>query len=157
MAQACQRPLRAPGFKDGPGTTGAYVDVTSTATATTHANFTVTWTLDKSVVRTITDNGAAKYQVCLGAVHLDDYSNTAPGFPTSTGGTATPVVSAFPNPNGTVNGSPFVWYYWGLLPACTSKTPTNPCILPRQKKNGSLVISYVVQYPVGSGHPHLGP
>jgi hypothetical protein len=133
-------------FSQAPSTTGAVIETTATV-----SRFDVTWTLAKKFVKTTADNGAAKYNICLGALHLLDKSNTAQGFPKLGGNFATPV----PEPNL----GPNIYLYWGLLPDCprTIVATTGPCIVSRTKTTGGdMVVKFIAQYPWDL-IPHLGP
>jgi hypothetical protein len=134
-----------PGFTPGPGVVGTYVNLTPSGSSTT-PSVTVNWLIDQAVVTLFSNNGAGKYNICLGAVNTNDPQGTGSGFPTKGGGTATPVFDP-------VFG---VAFFYGLLPDCSGNgTPVNPCILSANKlQNGDVSIVYVVPYPwIGSFDP----
>ena len=135
-----------PGFTDAPGGDAGRIDVNSLnsltggfAAPTLH----FTWRLDKSIVQQLPDNGASHYRVCLGAVWLS--ANPVVPFPTRGGGTATPV---FDSTFG-------VTVYWGILPDCTSNTPSQPCVQSVKKNGGDEIVAFDVPSPWDPA-PHTG-
>jgi hypothetical protein len=106
-------------------------------------DFTVTWTLDKSIVQQVPNNGASQFNICLGAENLNDPSgaNTT-GWTTKSGSAA--VAVADPNLGVTL--------FWGILPDCP-KNPTSPCVLAKNKdKAGDEVIKFFKPHPWDGVH-----
>src|SRR5262249_8057049 len=73
---------------------GTSVDILSTGTA--RPTITVTWRLDKTLVKAAGNPGASKFDICMGAVNLDhlDGSGVTP-WTTKSGAPATPVADDF--------------------------------------------------------------
>jgi hypothetical protein len=113
------------GFTPAPGSQGVSVDVRPLTDLTQ-----VTITLDKSIVNSFPDNGAAHFNVCFGGLNL---SNPSQPFTTKSGAPA-----IFDNGTG---------LFWGILPDC-SGTPTQPCVASRNKiGSGKVVIVFDVPNP----------
>jgi hypothetical protein len=112
------------GFTPAPGSNGVSVDVRPLTDLTE-----VTITLDKTIVNSFPENGAAHFNVCFGGINLD-----SPG-------------TAFPTKSGTPAAVLIDGLYWGILPDC-SGTPTTPCVKSRNKTgSGSAVIVFDVPDP----------
>lgn len=126
---------------------GSKIDLNNNSGASvTTTNRTLTWRLDKSVVNTISNNGASKYVICLGAVNLGDPAclttdpSTAPTaadctWTTKSGGKATPVFDS-------ISG---LWRFWGLLPTAIAGQPS---IISQSKTNaGDVLIQISIPAP----------
>ncbi|HZR93487.1 MAG TPA: hypothetical protein VFA44_13890 [Gaiellaceae bacterium] len=115
---------------------GSFVNILGSGGAT--PTFTITWTLDKSIVNAVPNNGASQFDICLGAVNLLDPSGgSTTGWTTKDG---TPAVGVF-DPNLGVT------LFWGILPDCP-KTPTGPCVLSRHKdKAGDEIVQFLKPAP----------
>jgi hypothetical protein len=106
-------------------------------------NINATWTLAKSLVIQAGNPVAAHFNICLGAENLQ--GGTTPWM-TRNGTPATPVYDA--NLGATL--------YWGILPGCNDINSSvaaklnslpGPCILKRDKIQGSAVVSFYLPYP----------
>ena len=117
---------------------GAFVDINVSGGST--PSLTVTWQLDKSIVNAQPENGAAHFNICLGAKSLiDPLGTSTTGWTTKDGTAAVPVFDP-------VFG---VTLFWGLMPDCAKNgTPTEPCIISKKKNQaGDVLITFVKPYP----------
>jgi hypothetical protein len=106
-------------FVPATGLAGTYVNITGNG-----SQLTITWTIVKAIVNAQADNGAAHYNICLGAV--------AP-FTTKSGMTTIPA----PDATGTKTLN------WGVIPDC--KSATGPCMKSRSKNAaGDVILVYVI-------------
>ena len=113
------------GFTPAPNSQGVAVDVRPLTDLTE-----VTITLDKSIVNSFPDNGAAHFNVCFGGLNLTTPSQP---FTTKSGAPAD-----FDSGTG---------LFWGILRDC-SGTPTEPCVASRNKTgSGKAVIVFKVPNP----------
>jgi hypothetical protein len=137
-------------FRPQTGTPGSFVNLNS-GTVTTSLMLTITWTLPKAIVNASSDNGAAHYNLCLGAVNLTDPQGLNPtkGFPVKaptpcpTIGAGGSISTACPKADAMFG----VTFFWGILPDCPKKI-TGPCVASRTKDSvGNLIFKYIVPYP----------
>jgi hypothetical protein len=120
---------------------GSIVNILSTGGAT--PTFTITWTLDKSIVNQVPDNGASKFDLCVGAENLLDPSGgSTTGWTTKNG---TPAVPVFDPVLG-------VTLFWGVAPDCPNQgTPTGPCVLSKHKTQAGDEIITLLKPPPWDG------
>ncbi len=121
---------------------GSFVNILNSGSSD-QPNFTITWTLDKSIVNLTPNNGASQFEICLGAENLQhpDGSGVTPW----TQKDGTPAVPVF-NP---ILG---VTLFWGILPDCPKK-PIAPCVLSKNKdKAGDEVIRFYKAFPWDGNH-----
>jgi hypothetical protein len=117
---------------------GSFVDINVSGGST--PSLTVTWQLDKSIVNAQPENGAAHFNICLGAKNLlDPLGTSTTGWTTKSGTAAVPVFDALFG----------VTLFWGLTPDCPNHgTPTGPCIVSKKKNQaGDVLITFVKPYP----------
>jgi len=117
---------------------GSFVDILSTGTS--RPDITVTWRLDKTLVQAAGNPAASKFDICLGAVNLDDPSGSnTTGWTTKSGVPATAVSNGFLG----------VTLFWGLLGDCPKKgRPTGPCVLSRFKNSaGDEIVTFFLAAP----------
>ena len=130
----------AGGFGFFPLGSGSFVNVITSGPPSA-ANYTITWTLDKSIVNQQPDNSAAHFDICLGAVNVNDplNLNNTQGWQTKTAGPAVPVFDA--NLNQV--------FFWGVMPDCPKKgVPQGPCVQSRHKDNaGDEVVTWFKPAP----------
>ena len=121
---------------------GSFVNILNLGTLD-QPDFTITWTLDKSIVNQFTNRGASQFDICLGAEDLKH--------PDGNGAT----------PWTTKDGSPAVRVddpilgvarFWGVLSDCP-KNPTSPCVLSKNKsKAGDEIIKFFKPHPWDAQH-----
>ena len=111
---------------------GSFVNILNLGTLD-QPDFTITWTLDKSIVNQFTNRGASQFDICLGAEDLKHPDgNGATPWTTKDGSPAVPV-------SDPILG---VTRFWGVLGDCP-KNPTSPCVLSKNKtKAGDEVIKF---------------
>jgi hypothetical protein len=131
-----------PGFTPVAGVPLSFVNLNLLSTGGLHPTFTITWTLAKSIVNAQADNGAAHYNICVGAVDTTNPQNSPPelGWITKAGTRAT----AVPDPLFGVT------LFWGIAPDCKTKglVKGNPCVVSRSKDPaGNLIFQYQVGDP----------
>jgi len=117
---------------------GSFVDINVSGGST--PTLTVTWQLDKSIVNAQPENGAAHFDICLGAKNLiDPLGTSTAGWTTKNGTAAVPVFDPVF----------VVTLFWGLMPDCSNNgTPTEPCIISKKKNQaGDVLIKFVKPYP----------
>jgi hypothetical protein len=121
---------------------GSFVNILNLGTLD-QPDFTITWTLDKSIVNQFTNRGASQFVICLGAEDLShpDGKGATP-WTTKDGSPATRV-------DDPILG---VTRFWGILPDCP-KNPTSPCVLSKNKdKAGDEVIQFFKPHPWDAQH-----
>jgi hypothetical protein len=127
-------------FVPAAGAPTSFVDIN--VTGTVGQLLTVTWTLDKSIVNKLANNGAAHYRLCAGALYLG-------------AGTPTPWKTLDgSNAIARHNDAFDVDLYWGVLPDCPStsgkKKPalSGPCTISKTKDPaGNVLYKYALPYP----------
>ncbi len=115
---------------------GSFVNILQTGGAL--PDFTITWQLDKSLVKKAGSPAASKFNICLGAEDLQHPDGTgATPWKTKSGGNAVP----FADPDLGVT------LFWGILPDCKGR-PAGPCVLHRNKTNaGDVVVTFFKPAP----------
>jgi hypothetical protein len=143
------------GFNTDASIPASRVDVNIFNTGGATPTLNITWTLAKAEVNKISNNGAAHYDLCLGGVKLTDTNHTPPppidtttGYPIKSPAlcptTGTTLSTACPVFDTTFNA----WVFWGILPDCSKKLPSGPCVVSKTKDPaGNLIFKYQVPYP----------
>jgi hypothetical protein len=126
---------------------GSFVNIVSNSNqGTPTPNFTITWTLDKSLVQAAGNPGASHFDICLGAENLLDPMGTH----------TTPWTTKLNTPAQAVPDLALgVTLFWGIVPDCPS--PNNgPCVQSKHKDNaGDEVITFLKPSP-WDGHYYGG-
>jgi hypothetical protein len=118
---------------------GSFVNVITSGPPAA-ADYTITWTLDKSIVNQQPDNAASHFDICLGAVNVNDLlGQSTTGWQTKTAGAAVRVFDSNLNEA----------FYWGIVPDCPKHgTPQGPCVQSKHKDNaGDEVITFFKPAP----------
>ena len=138
---------------------GSYVNILGVGAP--FPDFTITWQLDKALVKQAGNPPPKKFNICLGAEDLShpDGVGTTP-WVTKDGTNAVGVVDPdFPD----------IQLFWGIVPSCPKGTsvtmatgknkpkpkPTGPCIVKRQKKKGNVLVTFFKPAP-WDGHVYGG-